>query len=84
MSPKGTDIPMATLLPVVRPELRIEVLLNEAVVVTEGDKENNEDGGIVVVVGSPVATGLPEIVTGRITPLSITWSAYSCLPVIWM
>jgi hypothetical protein len=84
MSPKGTDIPMATLLPVVRPELRTEVLLNEAVVVTEGDKENNEDGGIVVVVGSPVAIGLPDKVTGRITPLSITGSAHSCLPVIRM
>jgi hypothetical protein len=72
MSPKGTEIPMATLIPVVRPELGTEVLLkNDAVVLVEGDKGNDEnDEADETVVGkeNPVAIGLPDIVTGRITP----------------
>lgn len=84
MSPKGTEIPMATLVPVVRPELGTEVLFNDVVVVVVGDEENDEAGGTTVVEGSPVAIGLPDIVTGRITPLSIAQSAHSCFPVIWM
>jgi hypothetical protein len=68
MSPKGTEIPIATLVLVVRPELGMEVLLNDAVAVVEGDEDNNEAGGTAVVEGSPVAIGLPDIVTGRITP----------------
>jgi hypothetical protein len=82
MSPKGTEIPIATLLPVVRPEVGTEVLLNDAVVVVERDEEDDVIGGSAVVEGSAVVIGLPDITTGRITPLSITRSAHSCLPVI--
>jgi len=67
MSPKGTEIPIAILVPVARPELGTEV---DAAVVVERGVESVEAGGTAVVEGRCVTIGVPDIVTGRITPLS--------------
>ena len=70
-SPNGTEIPIATLVPVVRPELAMEVPFNGADIVGERDEENDKVGGLAVTEGSPVTIGLPDILTGRMTPKSI-------------